>query len=175
MWHQLRGSGPPAAEHWIGGHLGRSLCALAAAPLVAITSLVVAMVLSHCPIVGPEPGSLLFRIGASISYSVPLVVCALLLVGHAMHQRSAGLALAAGLMVDLCATAAYLLAPGGSGLPDVVQWMRVAQLTAVCAGVYGLLWWAAVRKAAGQWLGRFSRVVHLLFNSYWRSGLSWCW
>jgi hypothetical protein len=44
---------------------------------------------------GTRPGSLLFR-GPSMSYGVPLVVIALSLVGHAIYQRSAVLALAAG-------------------------------------------------------------------------------
>ena len=113
------------------GHVSTLLLVLGAAPLVVITLLVVGGALSAHPIVGPNPESVFARIGLSASYAVPLLVIALAVVGHAVRERSERIALAAGLLLSFCATAAYLLRPSDAGQLDALRWIRVAQLNAI--------------------------------------------
>ena len=142
----------PAAPSW-PRQASTLAVLLGAAPLVAMTLYVVAVALKQSPILGPEPGSFFARVGLAISYAVPVLVAALVLVGHAVRERSAGFAFAAGLIFNVGATAGYLLAMAGSGLRfDAPQWARLAQLNAAVSAAFALAWtataWLAVRRRA---------------------------
>ncbi len=145
-------AGAARDDHWLSastpmlGHVSTLLLVLGAAPLVAMTLLVVGSALAAHPIVGPNPDSFFSRIGLSASYAVPLLVIALAVVGHAVRERSERIALAAGLLLSFCATAAYLLSPTSTGQLDALRWIRVAQLNAIVAGVYGILWVLALLR-----------------------------
>ncbi len=120
---------------------------LAVAPALAVLLYEIGIALAQSPIVGPEPASIFGRVGLAVSYGVPLILAALTLVGYALRQRSAAFALAGGLVLNVAATAGYLLAPRTGGLVfDAALWIRLAQLNAVLAAVYGSAWLAAERR-----------------------------
>ena len=123
------------------------LLVLGIAPLIVMTLFVVAAALLEHPIVGPEPNSFFARIGLAASYALPMLVIALAILGHAIDQRSSSLALAGGLLINLCGTAAFLLGTRGAGLLDLEQWTRLAQLNASIASLYSLGWvWFVARS-----------------------------
>ncbi len=79
--------------------------------------------------------------GLTGNYAVPILVTALTLVGYALRERSSRFALAGGLVLNLGATTAYLLAISRAGLNlDAVTWLRLAQINALVAASYGLAW-----------------------------------
>ena len=119
-------------------HAGNILLVLGAAPLLAMSLFVVATALMQHPVVGPEPDSFFAYIGLASSYALPLLVIAGALIGHAMSQRSAGLALTAGLVLNFCATAAYLLS--GVAVLDTEMWLRLAQLNSIVSGAFAIGW-----------------------------------
>lgn len=114
------------------------LLALAVTPLVAISLYIIGTALVQHPIVGPDPASFFARVGLSVSYAVPLLIIAVSLIGHAMHQRSGALGLAAGGMLNFCVTAAYLLS--GIGQLQAVHWIRLGQMNALTSGCFALGW-----------------------------------
>ena len=63
---------------------------------------------------------------------------AVALIGHAIHQQSAGLGLAAGCMLSFCVTAAYLLS--GVGQLQTTHWIRLAQINALSSGCFAIGW-----------------------------------
>jgi hypothetical protein len=128
------------------------LLLLAVAPLAILFAFAVAAALDQHPIVGPDPASWFRRIGWDVSYGVPLALVALGLVGHAVRDRSSGLAFSAGLLANVVATIVVLmrLARGGGGL-DATAWVIVAQVNALVTGGVALAWLAAMRSATGTW------------------------
>ncbi len=123
---------------------------LAVAPALAVLLYEVGIALAQSPIVGPDPASIFARVGLAVSYGVPLILLALALVGYGLRERSAAFALAGGLVLNLAATAGYLLAPRAGGVVfDAALWIRLAQLNAVVAAVYGSAW-----IALGRWAQR---------------------
>ncbi|HEX2519003.1 MAG TPA: hypothetical protein VHK04_05635, partial [Castellaniella sp.] len=122
------------------------LLILGAAPLVAVSQFVVTMALRGNPIAGPEPGSVFAQMGKAASYSVPILIIALSLVGHALRERSASFAFAAGLLFNGAATAGYLLTLKGAPL-DAALWVRLAQLNALVSAIYALAWLGALLAA----------------------------
>ncbi len=119
---------------------------LGTAPLLVMTLFVIASALMQHPILGPEPTSFFAGIGLSPSYALPLLVIAVSLVGHAIQQRSANLALAAGMLLNFCATAAYLLAVRGAALLTPEQWIRLAQLNVIVSAAYAIGWMIYVQR-----------------------------
>ena len=112
-----------------------------------VCAFAVATALDQHPIVGPDPASWFRRIGWDVTYGVPLAMIALTLVGHAIRDRSSGLAFSAGLLANVVATIVVLmrLARGGSGL-DATAWVTIAQVNAIVAG-----WWRSPGLAAVRW------------------------
>ncbi|HEV3022673.1 MAG TPA: hypothetical protein VGX76_09395, partial [Pirellulales bacterium] len=122
---------------------------LTAAPLVAMVLYVVAVALKQSPIVGPDPDSFFAKVGLAISYAVPVLAAAVILVGHAVRERSGGFALAGGLVFNVGATAGYILSMAGRGLRfDAPQWARLAELNAAVSAAFALAWTAAFWLAA---------------------------
>ena len=127
---------------------------LGAAPVLAIVLDQVGVALSRSPILGPEPGSVFDRLGLAASYGLPILLTALVLVGYAWRERSSAFALAGGLVLNLAATAGYLLTPATGGVVAYEpQWIRLAQLNASVPACYALVWLAAVyfaRRKRGE-------------------------
>ncbi len=112
--------------------------------------------------VGPDPESFFVRIGLAMSYAFPLVLLSFGLIGHAISFRSERLAFAAGLMVSFTGTAAYLLNLRVSGLLTMEQWVRLGQLNAILASLYGMGWLGVV------WLRRRRHAAVAPTDDGWR-------
>ena len=127
---------------------------LGAAPLVIWALYIVAVALKHHPILGPDPMSAFVSMGLPAAYSLPIVVTAAALIGYALRDRESGFAFAAGLLLNLAATAAFLLGLATRGVQlDRIQWLHVTQLNAVVSACYALAWlalaWLAARRRQG--------------------------
>jgi hypothetical protein len=139
-------AGRQSASAW-ALHARDVLVLLALGPLLVLFAFTVAKALDARPIVGPEPGSWFQRVGLDVSYGVPLVVIALVLVGHAVRDRSSHFAFAAGLLFNVVATIVVLWRSArGGGVLDALAWVRVAQVNAVVAGSVAIGWLAAVTR-----------------------------
>lgn len=112
-----------------------------AGPLVAISLYITATALLGNPVLGPGPGTFLFRIGPVFNYGAPVALLALVLSAYAVRERSPGFAFSAGLLANLVATIAYHFTAGASLAPtDPLLWVKLGQLNALVAAVYGLGW-----------------------------------
>jgi hypothetical protein len=116
------------------------LLALTVTPVILLTLYPAVGAIWYRPATGPSNG-FFYSIGEVISYSIPLVLVALVLVGHAVRERAAGYAFAAGLFLNGAVTLAHLLTISiAGGSMNRVVLAQMAQLNAiVCAG-YALLW-----------------------------------
>ncbi|MGQ0634716.1 MAG: hypothetical protein ACT4QC_08905 [Planctomycetaceae bacterium] len=127
---------------------GLLLWILGIAPVLATVFYIVSAALRGNPIVGPEPATFFHSIGRAASNATPVTLCALVLVGYALREGSAGFGFAAGLLFNVSATAAYLLVAARGGLKlDASMWVRLAHLNAIVSAVYALCWMAAARLA----------------------------
>ncbi|MFN0054281.1 MAG: hypothetical protein ACKV0T_19060, partial [Planctomycetales bacterium] len=127
-------------------HAGILIWILGIGPMLAVGLFIVSSALRGNPVVGPEPGSLFHRLGLAVSYATPVALCGLTLVGYAVRERSSAFAFAAGLLFNVCATAADLLRPHTGGLTlDATLWVHLTQLNTVVSAGYGLLWMAAAK------------------------------
>lgn len=138
-----------------GASVGGSLLVLSIMPIAAMTLFVVGQSLAAHPVTGPEAGSLFVEAGLAVSYAVPLGLISLAFIGHAIHLRSSPVALAAGLVVNLSATAAYLLTLR-SGSLAVEQWVTLSLFNSTVASTYVLGWLVVLRRL---YLTRFERQL----------------
>ncbi len=122
-----------------------SLIILAVMPLFAMSCFVVGQSLAAHPVIGPNADSFFSEIGLAASYTIPLILIGVALIGHAISLRSEPLAFGAGLMLNFAGTAAYLLSLRVAGTLTLEQWVRLAQLNALIASVYGIGWLIFVR------------------------------
>jgi hypothetical protein len=123
------------------GDVGRLVAILGAMPLVVVVLYVMGSALRGNPITGPEPGSLFASMGLATSYAGPLALVTLALFGHAIRERSSSFALSAGLMLNLSATAGFLLYPWPRGLTlNAELWVQLAQLNAGVSAAFAILW-----------------------------------
>ena len=91
--------------------------------------------------VGPEPESLLGRLGNAGSYVPPVLLLAGTLLGYAIRERSSGFAFAAALVLNIAATMGYLMAGVGGRLSfDAELWVHLAQLNAAVATACAIAW-----------------------------------
>jgi hypothetical protein len=132
---------------------------LGVAPLIAITLHVVVTGLGQHPIVGPRPDSIFSLMGLVISYSVPLGVIALTMVGHALYQHSARLALVAGLTINVCATTAFLL--GAKGMDLTAISVRLAQWNALISALFAIAWIGYLRRRRREASGSVTEILPL--------------
>jgi hypothetical protein len=118
------------------------LLLLTLAPLLALTIYPVLKVIWYRPVHSPGAG-FFYQIGEVVSYTIPLVLASLALVGHAMRERFSGYAFSAGLLINLAVTVAQLLtiaAVGGS--MNRVVLVQVMQLNAIASAGVALVWLA---------------------------------
>jgi hypothetical protein len=120
----------------------------AAGPVLALTVVVAVLQIAGEPLGGPAEGSLIAQLGPLASALVPLVLVILSMVGHAVRERSAGYAFAAGVIADLALTGGYVLAVVTSGnAMDDAGWVFVLQL-----GTLGAAVWAGATMASRRWV-----------------------
>src|SRR6185436_10679193 len=91
-------------------------------------------------------------LGTNFSYGVPLVLVALVLIGHALRERMPELALYAGACFNTTVTLAYLLAVISDGAINPADFVRLVQLNAITFAVY-LLPWLSTRA---RWQARLN-------------------
>ena len=140
----VRAVGRKFAQHdgtdWTA--LGSTVVALlAAAPLAVVGIYFVASALVAYPILGPDPNSFFARNGLAVSYAVPLLVTAATFIGCALSLRSAPLGFTAALVVNLAATAGYILSQVPTGLQfDFVLWLRLGQVDTAVSALFAVAW-----------------------------------
>ncbi len=138
-------------------------------PLVVAMLFAVSAAVRMHPIVGPDPASWFTQIGWTGSYVVPVVALAAGLVGHAIVMRSSGVAFSAALLFHVGATAGLMLVLPKLGRSlDAVAWIQVAQLNAIVAAVYAVVWHGIVRweprATAAEGAERLPRLLHTLVS-----------
>jgi hypothetical protein len=140
---------PCPFEAGSAGRVRRSLLDLALVPVLLLTGAVAILAFAGTPPTGPSQDSLFGRMGATLSVMVPLGILSLTLVGHALRERSAGYAFAAGLLVNVIVMGGYALGVVTSGgALGTVEWVRLLQLGTITAAVWALLWLASRRWVA---------------------------
>jgi hypothetical protein len=142
---QLRQYRWPALEfgaETLARHVRLLLLVTALTPLFLLTAYPALRAIFYLPVHGPSTG-MFYALDGTISYSVPLVIASLVLIGYAARERLANYAFAAGLLFNLTATMVYLLAVAAvHGSMGRVVLAHTLQLNAITAAVYTLVWLA---------------------------------
>ncbi len=122
------------------------LFTLTVGPLLLLTLIPAGRTILGLPVLNPISGFFgLFD--NDFSYGVPLVLLALVLIGHALRERTAEFALYAGACFNATVTLAFLLAVvSAHGAMDSVVLVRVLQLNAITCAVYLLPWLSTRRR-----------------------------
>jgi hypothetical protein len=116
------------------------LFALTIVPLVVLTLFPALRAISGSGIRTPISGVFAF-FGNDFSYGVPLVLVALVLIGHALRERIPEFAFYAGAFLNATVTLAYLLAVIAANTSiHSVDMVRLLQLNAITSAVYVLPW-----------------------------------
>ena len=180
---------------WVRGPLMRLACAMDfkvdrnALPAAVIRNSVALVSVSGVPIItlaatilgfgfvaSPAAGSFFWHIGSLLGYVVPLGILGLALLGHALRDRSQGFAFLAGQIMNFAITLAYALHGIEKGSP--LNWVFVAQVATIAAGVWAVVWslsgaWKILQRLAPQppserqflnyqfWLGVAGNVILL--------------
>jgi hypothetical protein len=116
-----------------------------------------------------NPGNGIFALlHPVVSYVIPLVVVALVLVGYAIRERIPSLNFYAGLLINFTVTLAYLLSAPGPGAPiDSVVVIRILQLNAITFAIWSLLWlglrktWLRALESKASEVEIFTRIEML--------------
>ncbi|MBV9958952.1 MAG: hypothetical protein JO360_11055, partial [Acidobacteria bacterium] len=162
---QLRMFGLPEMEQTGGDAVGSTrtlLLLLTILPALALTIYPAVKAITYRPVYGPASG-LFHQLGDVVSYSLPLVIISLALIGHAVREREAGYAFAAGMLVNLAVTAAQLLTVASvGGEMNRVVLVEVMQLNAIASACFALLWLAT----RGWWMRDPTREQSALAAGY---------
>ncbi len=123
-------------------------------PLLALTAYPALRAIYYLPVHGPSTGIFYF-LDEDFSYSVPLVIAALALIGYAVRERLATYAFSAGLIFNATATMVYLLSVAAiHGEMDRAVLAHTIQLNAMTSALYALVW-LGTRK---RWLRRLTEI-----------------
>jgi hypothetical protein len=135
QWLSLKGQSSLTAEHAL-------VLFLTLTPLLLLTISPVIDEINYVPVRGPQAGT--FRaMGALALYSGPLIAAAIALGIQTVQARSAALAFAAGLMVNLTVTVVHIVAVSEvHGAMNRVVLVEFLQLNAIAASCVALLWMA---------------------------------
>ena len=114
---------------------------------------IAATILGFGFVASPADGSFFWHIGPLLGYVVPLGVLGLVLLGHALRDKSQGFAFLAGQVMNYAITLAYALHVIEKGGP--LNWIFVAQVATVVAGVWAVVWslsgaWKLLQRLAPQ-------------------------
>jgi hypothetical protein len=141
----------PATDRFVSSRA--ALLALTLGPLLLLTLSPTLDAVNYVPARGPQSG-LFQAIGNVVLYGVPLVLAVAALAIHAVRDRSAPFAFAAGLLVNFTVTVVHLIAVAGvNGPMDRVVLVNSLQLNAIAAASVVLIWistrvWWIVEKNA---------------------------
>lgn len=123
------------------------LLAVTLTPLLLLTIYPALRAIYYMPVHGPSSG-VFYLLGDTLSYVIPVVVAALVLIAYAVRERLVTYAFSAGLLFNLTVTMVYLLAVVAvHGSMDRVVWAQTIQLNAITSALYALLW----LSARGRW------------------------
>lgn len=154
---QLNSFGWPAREPEtfnLKRELRLLLLLLTIAPFLLFTLDAALGVITYQPTTGPAAG-LFYFIGGAYSYSIPLVLIALALIGHALSERAPHYAFAAGLFLSAALMLAELFAVSlAGGSMNRVLLAEVAQLCAIASAIYALLW----LSTRARWLSKLNET-----------------
>jgi hypothetical protein len=119
----------------------------AVAPLLVLTVIVASLQMARESLGGPMAGSFFARLGPLASILIPLVLVILALVGHAVRERTAGYAFAAGVIADLTLMGGYGLGVviSGNEISDA-PWVFVLQLGTLGAATWAGVWLLSRRR-----------------------------
>jgi hypothetical protein len=138
------------------------LIALSLIPLLLLTIYPAVRAVYYMPIHGPAAG-LFAQLDPRLSYTFPLVVVSLVLIGHGLRERLPEYVFASGLLFNASVTIAYLLSVvsvGGSMNRVVV--VQLLQLNAIVFAMYALVWLAASRYWPDDLSGEKRQLVKRL-------------
>jgi hypothetical protein len=136
----------------------------ALAPLLVLTAYPALRAIYYLPVHGPA-GGIFYFLDDDFSYSVPLVVAGLVLIGYAVRERLATYAFGAGLFFNLTATMVYLLSVVAvNGSMDRVVFAHTIQLNAMTAAVYALVWLGAHHRWLHKLTGSDAATSEKLFK-----------
>lgn len=129
----------------------RMVDALAVAPALALTVFAALLQFEGTLPSGPGADSLFANVGPVVSYLMPLVLIAMVWVGHALRERSAGYAFAAGWVLQLAVVLGYpMTITLGGGSFGTFETFALLQAATTLAAVWAL-GWMAVRRRLDIW------------------------
>lgn len=118
------------------------LLSLTVGPLLLFTLYPVQRAFVLAPVQVPSHG-VFALLNNNLSYVLPLIVVALVLIGYAIRERILEFSFYAGLFCNAAVTLAYLLSVVSVDAPlDSVVAVRVIQLNAIACAVYALAWFS---------------------------------
>jgi hypothetical protein len=121
---------------------------LTVAPLLLLTLFPALRAIAHEPVLVPVAG-IFSWLNNDLSYSVPLVVVAMVFVGYAVRECLPRFNFYSGLVFNLTVTLAYVLSVVAVNVPiDSVVLVKAIQLNAITFAVHSLLW----LSLRGRWL-----------------------
>ena len=135
-----RFSSPVTLASWLTWILGIG-------PFLAVVLFLYNGALRGNPLVGPEPGTFFHQIGVAASYAVPLIVWALVLIGHAICFAEGTYVFGAGLLLQISATSivAYLAARAGRPLDQFLS-LQLILWNSMVASLAALGWQGGRRR-----------------------------
>ena len=123
------------------------LIILTVLPLIVLTVLPALLASTDIPLSAPTTG-IFSLFDHKFSYGIPLVLVALVMIGHALRERMPEFTFYAGVIFNLSVTLAYLLTLlSGESFDDGVALVRVVQLNVLTFAVYSLPW----LSSRGRW------------------------
>lgn len=141
--------------------------ALGALPALVFTIRALNGIVDGQPVGGPSAG-LFYLIGAAVSYAVPLALVVVVLLGHAVRERSGGYAAWGGLATAFAVLATHLVSAQANGLEiGRVIVVQAFQLVAISSSAVAFLWLAVSRS----WESREVDTAPL--TARWTSVLLW--
>jgi hypothetical protein len=159
---------PSAGSEAFASNARQVLFALTVVPLLGLTMAPVFRAIFGLGVQDPISGVFTF-VNKDISYGVPLVLLALVLIGHALRERKPELAFYAGACFNTTVTLAFLLAVVSAQTSIYsVDLVRLLQLNAITCAVYLLPWlaprprWQTKLSDADQRFGDFLLKFQLL-------------
>lgn len=141
-----------------------TLLVLGAAPIFALTLWPTMLTLTGGVTPAPLPSSIFGQLGVTISYAVPLLIVAIVLVGDAIVERSEAHAFAASIVFCFTFTIGYVMGRAVARHPlDGHDGVRLLQINSLAMAGFALAWLAAreLLRRLGYEPGEIQRTLKL--------------
>jgi hypothetical protein len=120
--------------------VGALLMSLTVVPLLLLTVYPALQAVSLSSVQAPISG-VFTLLSNEVSYALPLIIVALVLIGYSIRERAPLFSFYAGLFFNATVTLAYLFSVVSSNAAlDSVALVRLTQLNVITFGVYGFFW-----------------------------------